>query len=354
MKKRKVIIFLVCFFVLAINIIGCGSRDPMVYYREAEGLNQEVAEAIQNGSFKFALTKSKSGLAKLEFIKHRFPEWEYMVSHVVPLEEEFKKRINLIELRLRLQIGYDYQQQGKYEEALREYKVALDRYKDQPQSSAIVQRAIGDTYFQQGKYEEALEAYTIVLEKYKDQPRLTSALAQVSIGKIYILTGKYEDALKVHNTVLSEYKDQTDACVMAQYEIGDIYQRMGKYNQALDAWQKLVNEYGTHPYAQITKFILENIPIELYQEMLEECRDILPIIIKFLLGQISDKEFLSSSVKLGEKFKNDALYVIATKYQMDGKGDKATKYYQRCIDVSKDKDLAYDMALKALEKIKGK
>ncbi len=353
MAKKKAVIFLVCFLVLAVNRAGWSdNRDPMAYYQEAQSLDQEAANAMLGRDFESAMIKSKYGLKKLEFIRQEFPKWEYIPSQVALLEAKFNRRINIIESRSHVGRGYDYKREGRYEEALKEFNAVLDKYKDKPLSCAIAQRAIGDIYFEQSKYEEALKAYTIVLEKYEGQSRIISALAQACIGKIYILMGKYEDALKAHNTVLNKYKDQREACVIAQHEIGYIYLRMGKYEEAKGAWNKVVNEYNGHPYAKITKYILENIPLESVQNLIDEDKNIFTSAIKLFLGQISNEEFLSLSIKSGENFENDALYFIAAKFQMDGKTDEAVKYYQKCIDSSKDKDLVYNLALKALKKIK--
>ncbi|MFH1338707.1 MAG: tetratricopeptide repeat protein [Candidatus Omnitrophota bacterium] len=350
MANKKTAIFLVISVLVA--IAGCG-KEPTAYYREAKGATKKVDNAIQNGDFESALAKCKEGLAKLEFLEKRFPDWEDMAL-VGPLKEELRKNINLIESRLQIKRGYDYQQEEKFEEALVEYKVVLEKYADQPLSCAIAQRAIGNTYFQQGKYEEALKAYNLVLEKYKDYSRLTSSIAQASVGKIYILTGKYEEALKAHNAVLSEYRDQADACVIALYEIGYIYQKMGKHDQALEAWRELVSDYDGHPYARITELLLEALQIEPYQKVEEEYREILPLVLRFFSGQISHTEFLTYSAKLGKEYESNALFFIAAKYRMDGKTDEAVEYYNRCIEVSGGKGLAHDMALRALEKIESK
>lgn len=232
-KKSLMFIFLICFSMLAVSITGC-SRNPTTYYQQAKSLRQEISGVVAPEKLESTLRICRIALAKLEFVRNKYPHWESMPTLVDPLMKEYNGLIYSIESNIQVRSGYTYQ-----------------------------------------------------------------------------LQGKYEKALKAYNTVLTEYKDQVDVCVMAQYGIGEVYQRKGEYAEAMRVWQKVVNEYSGHPYIQIIKLEFELIPVESRQELIEKYKDMRPVINRFFLDQISNREFLNYFSKLDKKYKNDAIFFIA-------------------------------------------
>jgi len=349
---KRIFIYLVCLSVLTFNLIGCGRSGPAKYYQEVQSLSKETNVLMDVRTFKLALAKSKEGLSKIEFIRKNFPDWKRMDLLVV-LEDTFNKNLNYCEAAVLTQSAYSAFLQGEYEEALEKYKRALNMIKDYaPVDAGAIHRRLGDIYVRQGKYEEALEEYNIVLEKYKGQSRYITALTLVGIGKVKIFTGKYEEAIKIQESVLNEYQDVTDASVSAQYGIGDIYQRMGKYEQALKAWKELIAKYPRHSFTPMVKYLTDNFPIEEYKNI-DKYGAALPFVVSLYTGAMSDEDFLSTCLKLGEKYEPAAFFFLGVKYEMKKQKDKAIEYFQKSLAVSKEKDFMYNMASKTLEKMKG-
>ena len=110
-------------------------------------------------------------------------------------------------------LGVLYEEQGKFEQAEKYYKLAADN------GDAIAQSNLGVLYEEQDKFEQAEKYYKLAADN-------GDAIAQSNLGILYEKQGKFEQAEKY-------YKFAADNGNMdAQNNLGVLYEKQGKFEQA--------------------------------------------------------------------------------------------------------------------------
>ncbi len=113
-----------------------------------------------------------------------------------------------------------FQQQGKLEEAIRDYELFLDLYPDAPE----VRSNLGAALVATGKYTRAIEEYKLALMK-KSDPRL-----RLNLALAYYKTDNFADAIVELEKVRVEDPDNRQV----QTLLGDSYVHMGENKKAID------------------------------------------------------------------------------------------------------------------------
>ena len=118
-------------------------------------------------------------------------------------------------------LGVAYENEGKYELALREYKKAFDK-----DSNLIVPLVnIGNVYLKQGNYSESEKYYLKVLGR--DQFNLEAAN---NLASLYLIVGKdYERGLEILTSAIA-YNDGFPP--QAMDTMGALYSRLGNTDKA--------------------------------------------------------------------------------------------------------------------------
>jgi tetratricopeptide (TPR) repeat protein len=113
-----------------------------------------------------------------------------------------------------------FQQQGKLEEAIRDYELFLDIYPDAPE----VRSNLGAALVATGKYTRAIEEYKLALMK-KSDPKL-----RLNLALAYYKTDNFADAIVELEKVQAGDKDNRQV----QTLLGDCYVHIGENKKAID------------------------------------------------------------------------------------------------------------------------
>jgi tetratricopeptide (TPR) repeat protein len=124
--------------------------------------------------------------------------------------------------------------EGKYSEALMQYKGLLSRQPEPDQVGEIHSR-IGDCYFKLGDYPNALQAYRSALEGQKPAERPST---QYWIGFCSFLLGRDKEAVAEFLKIPARYPDSGMWVTTAYYWAGRASERMGQKEQAAEYYRK--------------------------------------------------------------------------------------------------------------------
>lgn len=134
------------------------------------------------------------------------------------------------DLEARVQLGYAYQQDKRYDKALEQYEFVLER--DPRDTAALYNRAV--VFSALGLDKEAEAAFWDVLEVRADHP-----LAAKALGEYYVSLGHYRSVLKAVRPVVEAHPEIADL----QYLTGLAYERTGREEWAR-ARYKLALKYA--------------------------------------------------------------------------------------------------------------
>ena len=144
--------------------------------------------------------------------------------------------------RLYSALGYTYEQQKQYKQAIDAYRHAIEL--DHDNLDAI--RGLAQNLMNDGQTDAALEQYKIIADANPED-----AETYVSMGEIYLRTGKFDLALQNLQKAesLVPYSDKVS------YYIASVYQAEGQYDQAIQVLQDLLKrtEKANGNYSQEEK-----------------------------------------------------------------------------------------------------
>jgi tetratricopeptide (TPR) repeat protein len=125
-------------------------------------------------------------------------------------------------------LGVALEEKGLYEEAVNEYKTAIDIAPDY----ARAHQNLGLVYRKQGRYDEALRELQTALKLKPDYAR-----AHYNIGIVYIKQGLFAEAVEELNTALKI----DPGLVEAHNRIGVVYYTDKKYDDAVKKFEDALN-----------------------------------------------------------------------------------------------------------------
>ncbi len=126
-------------------------------------------------------------------------------------------------------LGYTYEQQKKYKEAIEAYRRAIEM--DRDNLDAI--RGLAQNLLNDGQVDAALEQYKVIADANPED-----AQTYVRIAEIYRKQGKYDlalDNLKKAETMVQD-------SVEVPYNIAAIYQAQGRYDEAIPIMKDLLKK----------------------------------------------------------------------------------------------------------------
>jgi tetratricopeptide (TPR) repeat protein len=139
-------------------------------------------------------------------------------------------------------LGYTYEQQKQYKEAIEAYRHAVDL--DHDDLNAL--RGLAQNLMNDGQSTAALEQYKIIADANPED-----AQTYVRIAEIYRKEGKFDDALDSLKKAGSIVQDSVEV----SYNIAAVYQAEGRYDDAAQVLQELLKktEKPTANYSQEEK-----------------------------------------------------------------------------------------------------
>jgi tetratricopeptide (TPR) repeat protein len=126
-------------------------------------------------------------------------------------------------------LGYTYEQQKQYKQAIEAYRHAIDL--DHDNLDAI--RGLADNLLNDGQSAAALEQYKVIADANPED-----AQTYVRMGEIYRKTGKYDLALENYKKAQSMVEESEEV----PYYIAAIYQTLGRYDEAIQVLQDLLKK----------------------------------------------------------------------------------------------------------------
>jgi tetratricopeptide (TPR) repeat protein len=126
-------------------------------------------------------------------------------------------------------LGYTYEQQKQYKEAIEAYRHAIEL--DRDNLDAI--RGLAQNLLNDGQADAALEQYKVIADANPED-----AQTYVRIGEIYRKQGKFDlalDSLKKAETMVPDSLE-------APYDIAAIYQAQGRYDEAIPIMTELLKK----------------------------------------------------------------------------------------------------------------
>jgi tetratricopeptide (TPR) repeat protein len=126
-------------------------------------------------------------------------------------------------------LGYTYEQQKQYKNAIRAYRKAIDQ--DRDNLDAI--RGLAQNLMNDGQTDAALEQYKIIADANPED-----AQSYLRIAEIYRKSGKFDLALESLKKAGSMVQDSIEV----PYNIAAVYQAQGRYDEAIQVLQDLVKK----------------------------------------------------------------------------------------------------------------
>jgi len=198
--------------------------------------------------------------------------------------------------------------------------IAISTFLRQIERSAFARKDIGDIYAASGRFDDAIAAYHKVQEDFPDVKGVC-AWAQLGVAEVQRLRGRLPEAVEAYRAVERDSPGQVAQVIWANLWMGDAFRVAGKAADAQAAWRRVLEEFNEPGYA-----------------------DLLGIAAR-LLGQAGsgDRPTLPD-----DEFANDMAYFLAVEQELGGRPDRARKWYQRCIALSRGSDWPRALAAQAL------
>ena len=136
--------------------------------------------------------------------------------------------------------GLDYQQQGKMNEAIAEWKIAITikpDWKSPRIALGTVYTRMGLSYQRQGKLDEAIAEYkraiAVAPRSFKERYKSYSAIAHYHLANAYLNQGRLDDATEEYKRAIWEYPHFRQA----HMTLGHIYTKQGRLNAAIEQYK---------------------------------------------------------------------------------------------------------------------
>lgn len=144
--------------------------------------------------------------------------------------------------------GNQYRREGKYEEALKQYHIALDYYEKENKTDgqAVTLGTIAMLFLNMERYDEAENYYLKSFEiRKKIGDKRGMCMVLINLGVIYNEKENYDKALACFNLCLQIQKEFNDPVIIStcKMNIGNIYMIRKKYQDALNIFDECYRQY---------------------------------------------------------------------------------------------------------------
>ena len=202
-----------------------------------EGLSPSSDRRGPQGVVDFILEPGRSGTLAFELTDEEIEQMK------AAAEDAEKRRRSAADVRLNMEQGLQFFNQGQYEQALTAFDTALELDDEQPALWANV----GNAHSKLNQNEQAIEAYQRAIELAPEDPTLYQ-----NMGGLYASMGDTEKARELYQKAvgLSAYGDPKDAAVN-YYNMGVTFINSGQTEDAIEALTKALEadpEYSEAHY----------------------------------------------------------------------------------------------------------
>jgi len=203
----------------------------------AEGLRSTTDRRGEQGLVDFTLQRGLSGPLLFELTDEQIEQMK------ADLEDSERRQKSAAEVRLNMDQGLQFFNQGEYEQALTVFNAALELDDQQP----AIWANVGNTHSKLNQNEQAVEAYQKAIVLAPEDPTLYQ-----NMGGLYASMGDTEKARELYQKAvsLSAYGDPKDAAVN-YYNMGVTFINSGKAEEAIEALNKALEadpEYAEAHY----------------------------------------------------------------------------------------------------------
>jgi tetratricopeptide (TPR) repeat protein len=126
-------------------------------------------------------------------------------------------------------LGYTYEQQKQYKQAIDAYRHAIDL--DRDNLDAV--RGLAQNLMNDGQTDAALEQYKVIADANPED-----AQTYVRMGELYRRTGRFDLALENLKKAESMVQDSVEV----SYDIASVYQAQGRYDEAIQTLKELLKK----------------------------------------------------------------------------------------------------------------
>ncbi|MDE3057566.1 MAG: tetratricopeptide repeat protein [Bacteroidota bacterium] len=231
---------------------------------------------------------------------------------------------------------------GKIFEVTNQSDSAMARYmytlKTFPQSSVLpkVYLALGNIYYFKEKYDEAIKYYRLIVDKPSLAPDLLP-FAMNNLIEAYKQVGLYDGAMDLIRDFISRYPND-QSVLDKKIDLGILYQKLGYYDQAILQLQSVLDLANKDVEAEVRYYIGES---------------------EYDKGDYQQAilEFLKVPYLITQKTKLDwtpnAYYMCGQSYEKMGKLDQAVTMYQQIVDKPGIDAVFKSAAQKEITRVKG-
>jgi tetratricopeptide (TPR) repeat protein len=197
-------------------------------------------------------------------------------------------------------LGAAYQEQGRLDDAVKEYKMAINLEPD----FVKAHHNMGLAYERQGRLDDSIKEYQTAIKLKPDYPIIHS-----NLGVAYQKQGRLDDAIKEFQTAINLAPDYADA----HNNLGAAYQEQGRLDDAIKEFQTAINLAPDNANAHFNLGLV-------YQKQ----------------GRLDDsiKEY-QTAINLKPDHTN-AHYSMGLAYQAQGRLDDAIREFQTAINLTPD------------------
>ncbi|MEK6693411.1 MAG: outer membrane protein assembly factor BamD [Nitrospirota bacterium] len=228
------------FLILSLIISSCASSDKADEQKEPSVLYKEAEEKIKKGSYE----EARESLKKV-------------------IERDAEKSYSPV---AQIRTADSYYDEGKFDEAIEEYKRFLSLYPHNKYAS-YVQYQIGMSHFKQIEnidrghehLEGAIREFENLIRNYPRNPFIEEAKERLKkcrdmaaeyefyIGKYYFKKESYNAAVSRFEGIIKKYP-QSSWVPEALYYLGLSYKESGNIEKAKESLKRLTSEYPNYRY----------------------------------------------------------------------------------------------------------
>ncbi len=365
--------------VYASNLLGWHyfkKEDYKRAYRYFKDTYMKAVSAFNAGMIDkaYALIKNKTDRKSL-FLK----AYIYLKQNKLDERRDILKALSNGDDEIAVQAAYLYAysffSEGKYWQAIKEFKKFVKRYKNHPLARKAILR-IADSYYNVGKIEKARRIYEQFLKKYANSPEAVDAAYQLTVlemksstgnvekqienfikkypdypfvdllklqlAEIYLEKGKYEKAEKIYKELIAKNSKDRE---FALYKLGYLYYKQGKVEKAKQTLQSYISKHPEGNFIISVKELLAKIyeeegnvdkAIAYYKQLPKTDTNIYKIAsLLFKTGRYEEAyEYFLELYSKYPKMRNDIAYFLGKIAFELGKYGEALKYLQEATQAT--------------------
>ena len=141
--------------------------------------------------------------------------------------------------------AYNYYLEGNYSKSISSFQEIADKYSGS-KSARVAYYYIGNSYLSLGQYDDAIKVYKIFIDKFSEQDTILP-LVYLNLGSAYMEKSDYNNALSAFRKVLS----LNDSLVAdrAVYEMARAYEASGDTASAIEQYENLAKTYSSSSWS---------------------------------------------------------------------------------------------------------